>query len=251
MIHEPGRLPGEEPELELEPKELIAAEENVSEDFTRLAGWDVAAHHPPAILRIRAVDFREQLVGLRARYWITSYDECGELLAIGWRDGFRVVSEVVDLRNQDQRVAEPAVWLQEEANWYRSLSGKRELPRFLAGVSRTWVDAVVSSRVSRTPSGQSRWLEQLLLPPASERVAFAVPVRDLPTVVGRRVLAFDDEGFAERDLRAISEPVLTGTGDVVVAVVDEADWYLWTGHSNNARHPSMRMVPIGSLWAES
>lgn len=250
MSHERGHLPGEEPEPELELKELIAAEESLSEDFSQLAGWDITDHHPPAILRVRAVDFREQVVGLRARYWMTSYDECGELLAIGWRDGLRVVSEVVDLRSQDKRVAEPAVWLQEEANWYRSLAGERELPRFLAGVSRTWVDAVVSSERSRIPSCQSRWLEQLLLPPAGERVAFAVPVRDLPTVVGRRMLAFDDEGCAERDLRAISEPVLSGTGDVVVAVVDEGDWYLWHGHSNNARHPSMRMVPIGSLWAE-
>lgn len=251
MIHEPGRLPGEEPEPEHELKELIAAEEELAEDFSELAGWDVADQHPPALLRIRAVDFREPLVGLRARYWMTSYNECGELLAIGWRDGLRVVSEVVDLRTQDGRVAEPGVWLQEEADWYRSLAGERQLPRLLAGISRTWVDAAVSSQVSRMPTGQSRWLEQLLLPPAGERVAFAVPVRDLPTVVGRRVLALDDEGSAERDLRAISEPVLSCTGDVLVAVVDEAAWYLWTAHSNNARHPSMRMVPIGSLWAES
>lgn len=244
----------DEPELEL--KELIAAQESLGEDFTELAGWEVPEVHPPAILRIRAGHFTERVLGLRARYWVTSFDEAGELLGIGWKDGLRVASEVLDLRGRDDRIAEPGVWLQDEVDWYRTLAGEVGRPRFLAGVSRTWIDFFVSSRVSPIASQgadgshQKRWLAQLLLSPTAERVAVAVPVRDVQTVVGRRVLCTDD-GFAERDLRAISEPVLSRTGDVVVAVVDEADWYLWPGHSNNARHPSMRMVPIDFLWAES
>jgi len=258
MTPEPSPLPGHEgDQADIELKGLIAAQQGLGEDFTELAGWQVPDVHPPAILRIRAVDFREQVLGLRARYWMTSYDESGELLAIGWKDGLRVVSEVVDLRDHDGRIAEPGVWLQDEADWYRALAGERGLPRFLAGVSRTWVDVLVTSRVAPISedvterNSEQRWFAQLLVSPATERVTFAVPIRDVPTVVGRRVLCVDEEGFAERDLRAICEPMLNAGGDVVVAFVDEADWYLWTGHCNNARHPSMRMVPIGSLWVES
>jgi len=98
---------------------------------------------------------------------------------------------------------------------------------------------------------EQRWFAQLLVQPAAERLAFAIPIRNASPVVGRRVLCVDAEGFAERDLRAMSEPMLDAGGDIVGSLVDEADWYLWTGHSNNERHPSMRVVPIGSLWIET
>lgn len=257
MTPDPAPVSGHDDQQDLELKELIAAEESRGEDFAELAGWDVPDVHPPAILRIRAVDLKEHVIGLRARYWVTSYAESGELLAIGWKDGLRVVSEVVDLRDQDGRIAEPGVWLEDEADWYRSLAGERGLPRFFAGVSRTWVDVFVSSRVSRMSEvaadrkSEQRWFAQLLVPPAAERLAFAIPISEVSPVVGRRVLCLDEEGYAERDLRAISEPVLSRSGDVVVAVVDEADWYLWSVHTNNNRHPSMRTVPIRSLLTES
>ena len=70
------------------------------EDLTLLAGWEVPQYKPPAVLCIRSVDFREPLVGRRARFWLTSFDEAGELIALGWRDGLRIVSEVQDLRGQ-------------------------------------------------------------------------------------------------------------------------------------------------------
>ncbi len=256
MTHEPAPMSGGEGQPDLELKEIVAAQDDLGDDFAELAGWHVPDVHPPAILRIRAVDLLERVLGLRARYWMTSYAESGQLLAIGWKDSLRVVSEVVDLRGEDERVTEPGVWLQDEGDWYRTLAGQRGLPRFLAGVSRTWVDVLVSSRASPTPikdtdgNRRHRWLAQLLVPPAAERVAYAVPARDVPSLVGQRVQCVDEEGFAERDLRAMSEPMLDARGDVVVAVVDEADWYTWTGHSNNQTHPSMRMLPLESLWSE-
>jgi len=258
MTSEPSPLSGHGGDrLDIELKELIAARQDLGEDFTDLAGWQVPDMHPPAILRIRAVDLKEQVLGLRARYWMTSYDRSGELMAIGWKDGLRVVSEVVDLRDQDDRIAEPGLWLQDEAHWYRTLAGEDGLPRFLAGVSRTWVDVYVSSSVpsiSETASGgnsERQWFAQLLVPPAAARVAFAVPVRGVQSVIGRRVLCVDEEGYAEKDLRAISEPALSNRGDVVMAIVDEADWYLWSCHSHNTMHPSMRMVSVRFMWAES
>ena len=254
-----GPLPpsGGDGQPHIELKEIVAAQHDLGEDFTELAGWHVPDVHPPAILRIRAVDLTERVLGLRARYWMTSYDGSGALLAIGWKDSLRVVSEVVDLRGGDARVTEPGVWLQDEADWYRTLAGQQGLPRFLAGVSRTWVDVLVSSRASATSchdaegNRRHRWLAHLLVPPTAERVAYAVPARDVPSLVGQRVQCVDEEGFVERDLRAMSEPMLDAGGTIVVAVLDEADWYLWTGHSNDTRHPSMRMAPLESLWTES
>jgi hypothetical protein len=89
------------------------------------------------------------------------------------------------------------------------------------------------------------------MPPAAERLAAGRPARDVPNLVGNRALCLDEDGFAERDLRAISEPALASTGDSVVRVIDEADWYLWHDRSYNELHPSMRTVPVGTLGVES
>ena len=251
-------LPPPQPEHfwpDLELKELIAAGEDSGDDFSELAGWDIPEAHPPAILRIRIVDLREPLIGLRARFWMTSYDTDGTLLAIGWRDGLRVVSEPVDLRGTDDRIVEPGVYLIEEGDWYRQLAGRQGLPRFHAGQSRTWVDLLVSTRTPM-PQGYQRetgdqWLSQVLVPPAAERLAYARPARDVPNLVGCRVLCLDEDGYAGRDLRAISEPALASTGDIVVSIIDEADWYLWRDRSYSDLHPSMRTVSVGSLWVET
>lgn len=48
----------------------------------------------PAVPCIRSVDFPEPLVSRRTRFWLTSFDHAGELIALGWRDGLRIVSEV-------------------------------------------------------------------------------------------------------------------------------------------------------------
>jgi hypothetical protein len=57
------------------------------------------------------------------------------------RDGLRIVSEVQDLRGQLDRVVEPTVSVQEEADYYRGLSGVQNTPRLAAGVSRAVADA--------------------------------------------------------------------------------------------------------------
>lgn len=71
---------------------------------------------------------------------MTSYDTVGTLVAIGWRDGLRVVSEPVDLRGRSDHIVEPGIFLMEEADWYRQLAGQTGQPWFHAGQSRTWVD---------------------------------------------------------------------------------------------------------------
>lgn len=239
---------------DLEFKEMLAAAHDTGHDFTDLAGWDVPDHLPPSLLRIRIVDLHEPLIGLRARYWMTSYDPDGSLVAIGWRDGLRVVSEPVDLFGTDDRIVEPGVYLVDERDWYRQLAGQQGLPRFHAGQSRTWVDLLLSNRTPirdrRQPDTGDQWLSDVLVSPAVERLAAPRPARDVPNLVGRRVLCLDEDGYAERDLRAISEPALASTGDIVVSIIDEADWYLWRDRSYSELHSSMRTVPVGALWVE-
>jgi hypothetical protein len=232
---------------------------DVPEDLTLLAGWEVKQPKPPAVLCIRAVDFREPLVGRRARFWLTSFDESGDLIALGWRDGLRIVSEVQDLRGQVDRVVEPTVSVQDEADYYRALSGVKDTPRFAAGVSRIWVeefvsqpdlaDETVGDGDEIAPSSNA-WLSDVVDDPGAPRIIRPVPARSVHALTGRRVIHVPGEGTIATDLRAVGEPSWTHDGTIIVPVTDEHDWYLWTMRSNNMRHPSLRAVEISSLWVE-
>jgi hypothetical protein len=229
------------------------------EDPTLFAGWDVPRYVPPALLCIRAVDFHEPLVGRRARYWLTSFDDTGELIALGWRDGLRIVSEVQDLRGQVDRVVEPTVKVQEEGDYYRAMSGVEDMPRLAAGVSRIWVERYMghaqrqtNSREAIEPqSNPNAWLADVTENPGAPRIFRPVPARTMHALTGRRVIHVGAGGEITTDLRAVGESAWTSGGTIVVPVVDEADWYLWASRSNNQRHPSLRAVEISSLWVES
>ena len=247
--HEPSR----------EPREGAPHGDITSgEDLTLLAGWEVPQYKPPAVLCIRSVDFREPLVGRRARFWLTSFDEAGELIALGWRDGLRIVSEVQDLRGQLDRVVEPTVSVQEEADYNRSLSGVKDTPRFAAGVSRVWVEQYVSQAERQqdmdddadTQSNRNAWLAGVTEDPGRPRVIRPVPARTVHALIGRRVIHVAGDGVITTDLRAVGESAWTADGTIIVPVIDENDWYLWATRSNNLRHPSLRAVEISSLWVE-
>lgn len=228
-------------------------------DPTLFAGWEVRQYRPPAVLCIRSVDFGEPLVGRRARFWLTSFDQAGELIGLGWRDGLRIVSEVQDLRGQDGRVVEPTVSVQEESDYYRALSGVKGTSRLAAGVSRIWVEQYVG-QAEREQSVQGgtdpqrnpdAWLADVIEDPGQPRVFRPVPARTVHALTGRRVIHVAGDGEITTDLRAAGESVWTTDGTIVVPVVDEPDWYLWASRSNNERHPSLRDVEISSLWVES
>src|SRR6478672_8550093 len=102
---------------------------------------------PPAVVALRAGNISEPLVGHRARFQMTSFGEHGEWLDYGWRDGLRIVSEPTAVDG----LAEPGVWVQEEADYYRTLAGMAELPRFAAGISRVWVEEYVSQEALGQP----------------------------------------------------------------------------------------------------
>jgi hypothetical protein len=237
----------------------VTSHAKLPEDLTLLAGWEVQQHKPPAVLCIRAVDFREPLVGRRARFWLTSFDESGDLIALGWRDGLRIVSEVQDLRGQVDRVVEPTVSVQEEADYYRALSGVESTMRFAVGVSRVWVEQYVSQPDTDDRLGaegeiapnSNAWLSDVVDDPGAPRLIRPVPARGVHAMTGRRVIQVRGDGTIVTDLRAVGEPTWTDGGTIIVPVIDEHDWYLWTMRSNNMRHPSLRAVEISSLWVES
>jgi hypothetical protein len=228
------------------------------EDLTRIAGWEVQQHRPPAVLCIRAVDFREPLVGRRARFWLTSFDESGDLIALGWRDGLRIVSEVQDLRGQVDRVVEPTVSVQEEGDYYRALTGEKNTRRFAAGLSRVWVEQCVSQpdlaedegTHDKIASSSNAWLAEVVEDQGAPRLMRPVPARAVHSLTGRRVIHVGADGMIATDLRAVGEPSWTDGGTIIVPVIDDHDWYLWTLRSNNMRHPSLRSVEISSLWVE-
>ena len=243
-----------------DPWEGVPSSDGTSdEDMTLFAGWEVPLFKPPAVLCIRSVDFREPLVGRRARFWLTSFDEAGELIALGWRDGLRIVSEVQDLRGELDRVVEPTVRVQEESDYYRALSGVKDTPRLAAGVSRVWVEQYVGqverqqsvNEVAATQSNPNAWLADVTDDPGQPRVFRPVPARTVHALTGRRVIHVSGNGEIITNLRAVGECAWTSEGTIVVPVVDEADWYLWASRSNNERHPSLRAVEISSLWVES
>jgi len=235
------------------------------EDMSLLAGWEVPQHKPPAVLCIRLVDFPERLVGRRARFWLTSFDESGDLIALGWRDGLRIVSEVHDLCGRVDRVVEPTVSVQEEADYYRALSGVKNTTRFAAGVSRIWVEQYVSQSDPQTemgPDGEmasdsqittnsNAWLSDVIDDPGAPRLVRPVPARAVHALMSRRVIHVRGDGSIATDLRAAGEPSWTDDGSIVVPVIDEHDWYLWATRSHNQRHPSLRAVEISSLWVEA
>ena len=83
------------------------------------------------------------------------------------------------------------------------------------------------------------------------RLIRPVPARAVHALTGRRVIHVRGDGTIITDLRAVGEPAWTGGGTIIVPVIDEHDWYLWTARSNNMGHPSLRAVEISSLWVEA
>ena len=268
--HDPGDGSGAGEDVDRALRELLEHEQGTGsaggvpddvelpEDLSLLVGWDVPQYKPPAVLCIRSVDFREPLVGRRARFWLTSFDESGELIALGWRDGLRIVSEVQDLRAQVDRIAEPTVSVQEEADYYRALSGAKNTPRLAAGVSRVWVEQYVSQSGSDMVAvaaeivpNSNAWLADVIDDPGVPRLIRPVPARAAHALTGRRVIWVRGDGTIVTDLRAVGECSWTAEGTIIVPVIDEHDWYLWASRSNNQRHPSLRAVEISSLWVEA
>jgi hypothetical protein len=195
----------------------------------------------PALLIRRAKNLTEPLLGKRARFLMTSYTPDGEWLANGWTDGLRVVSEPV---TDVARIAEPAVWVQEERDYYGDLA---TAGRFAVGISRVWIEQYVAS-TSTADELATRWLENLNRNPNLPELRPLLPIQGHPDPVGARVVLIGDG--LETDLRAVGPVRMTDNGELAVTVIAERDWYRWARNYPAEPHPSLRWVPAARVWVE-
>lgn len=200
---------------------------------------------PPALLIRRASEADVGMVGRRGRFLLSSHDPSGDWLAYGWRDGLRIVSDVVE---PVQDLDEPAVWVQEERDFY----GKtKSINRYAVGLSRVWVEQYVSCQsLTLDVRSQEVWLEELNRDPNEPTLRRLYAVQGYPDPVGRRVVLMDMTD-AETDLRAVSPVRMTDDGELAIVVMAERDWYRW-GERNYGQepHPSLRWVPAAQVWVE-
>ena len=199
------------------------------QDWTTLAGWEVPDPTPPHLTTVPAAEVRESLIGRRARFRVTSYDEEGHLLHEGWRDGLRVVSARPSLRDE---VGESALMIVEESSWYRYLEDGDTSGAVWVGQSRIAIDI--------WSPGKSACAQPTRLRPALT----------VPGLTGRRGVALLDDGQYETDLRIVGEPHMTEEGDLVAVVVSEGDWYRWRERDYGRRHLSLCAIRGSRLWAE-
>lgn len=197
----------------------------------------------PALLIRRASGLHEPLLGRRARYLITSHGSDGQIIAYGWKDGLRVISEVI---HHVQGIEEPAVWIQEEREYYE---GCLTTNRFAVGVSRLWVEQYVSRRDAPPVMDPQPWLDNLNRNPNTPELRSLQMAEGHPDPVGRRIVIVADT--IETDLRAISPLRMTDSGDLALTLLAERDWYRWSSaNPATAAHPTLRWEPAGRVWIE-
>lgn len=207
------------------------------------AGQDAAPHQGvPSLLIRRVRDVHEPLVGKRARFLMTSHSPEGEWLAHGWKDGLRIVSEVVDAA---PGLEEPTVWIQEERDFY---AAEPAAGRFAVGVSRLWVEQYVSSTAPATDMNDD-WLDNLNRDPNSPEIRALRPAEGHPDPVGARVVVAGD-GTLETDLRAVGPVRMTNDGELAITVMTERDWYGWARDYPAQPHPTLRWERSEQVWVE-
>ena len=200
---------------------------------------------PPALLIRRVSEAEPGLLGRRARFLVSSHEPSGEWLAYGWRDGLRIVSDVVKpVADLDER----AVWVQEERDFYGDTPSNN---RYAVGLSRVWIEQYVSCE-SPTPDVRPHdaWLEELNRDPNDPVLRHLHSAQGYPDPVGRRIVLMDITD-AQTDLRAASPVRMTDDGELAIAVMAEHDWYRWGERSYGREpHPSLRWVPAAQVWVE-
>jgi hypothetical protein len=186
---------------------------------------------PPSIVAVPAAG-RTDLRGARLLIGVPG---------LGWRGDLRGDSAVV----QASRTYVPVL---SEQEWYRAEAEQIEVFAPLVPIDRVWAEtteAVVPGSGSRAAEPARDLFGRLVSLDGPPR-RLAVPVRDMPTVTGRRVV-LAEQSRALRDLRAVTEVYQSTDGDICVRVCSELDWYRWAW---NGQLPRTREVPIYLLWAE-
>ncbi len=152
----------------------------------------------------------------------------------GWRADLRADAPVT----QAARTYVPVLT---EHEWYRAEAEQTEVFAPLVPVERVWVESLVPA-AGAYPADLFSRLVSMDAPPRRE----PVPVRDCPTVSGRRVVWVEPDS-ERRDLRAVSEVYQNNDGDVCIRVARELDWYRWAWAG---QAPRTVEVPVYLLWLE-
>ena len=152
----------------------------------------------------------------------------------GWRTDLRADTPV----NQASRTWVPVLT---EHDWYRAEAEQTEVFAPLIPIERVWLELPVPASGQHPQDLFSR-LVSMDAPPRRE----PVPVRECPSVTGRRLVWVEPDG-ERRDLRAVSEVYQNNDGDVCVRVAKELDWYRWAWAG---QAPPTIEVPVFLLWME-
>lgn len=197
----------------------------------------------PAILIERLASLEGAVpIGTRARFLMTTYVE-GELVAYGWRTDLRVTSGIESVV---PGLAEPGVGLADESAYYGG-----ENVGVQTGISRVWVETLV--RVPATepaPESPDAWLASVLRNPNEAHVEPLHPVARRHHLLGSRVVHDLGDGRFEQDLRAVTPPLMSKDGNLVVGVVEECQWYRWNKRSYEVTDRVVGHLPIEEVWVE-
>jgi hypothetical protein len=157
------------------------------------------------------------------------------LPGFGWRGDLRGDAAVI----QASRTYVPVL---PEHEWYRAEAEQIEVFAPLVPIDRVWVEI---PEIGDAPAQLRNLVSRLVSLDAPPR-RDPVPVRDVLSVTGRRVVQADQPNVI-RDLRAVTEPYQNTEGDICLRVCTELDWYSW-GWSG--KPPRTREIPIYMLWLE-
>ncbi|HEY2793052.1 MAG TPA: hypothetical protein VGJ28_11870 [Micromonosporaceae bacterium] len=182
---------------------------------------------PPAIVAVPAAG-RSDLRGRRLLIGLPGF---------GWRGDLRGDSAIV----QSSRTYVPVL---PEHEWYRAEAEQVEVFAPLVPIDRVWAE--IEARTDASGGKPMRDIVDRLVSLDQPPMREPTPVRDAPTVTGKRVVQADGAS-ATRDLRAVTEPYQNTDGDICIRVCTELDWYRW-GWSG--KPPRTREVPIYLLWVE-
>jgi hypothetical protein len=148
---------------------------------------------------------------------------------LGFRSELRADDPVV----HDGRTFVPVLT---EQDYYRAEIEEIEAIAPLVPVERVWVEHVPESLPVALPAGA------LDAPPWSR----PTPVASAVAILGRRLVQAVPDGFV-RDLRAVSQVYVIGTGHAVVRLCGEPEWYRWAVAGTP---PSTMEVAVDLLWTE-
>jgi hypothetical protein len=192
---------------------LLLMDDHPDRDLSDLAGYEVADITPPdPIGHVMLSAAEPPFVGRRA---IVRLGRTG-----GWRGDIRIVTEP-DLTS--------SVLVADEGDWYRAY-GKPEHP-IAVEVSTVMVEVTRPATTPASGEGQARWATRVGR--AAERVwepwteRHPVPAREWPWLPGARVALTGGKEPVQRDLRAVSEPILGSDGALVARVILEAGYHRW------------------------